>query len=230
MTKAELDALEADVEGARNRVALDLARLRAPETLSGFKRDLLGRAEQAKDALVHKATDAASSNGQRLLSEIKARIAANPMATLAIGAGLAWRLFRHPPVASILVGAGVASLLRTDGSQNGAGSEVFTRASHLASTVADKVQGWGEDASDLAGTMADKVQGWREDARHATDQAVSHLSSSTSLVRRQARQLTHAVAEHELRDTYLLGLAALAVGAATLISYQRRDGAEDARR
>src|SRR6185437_14414318 len=38
---------------------------------------------------------------------------ANPSAALAIGAGLAWRLVKHPPLATALIGAGVLSLWRT---------------------------------------------------------------------------------------------------------------------
>jgi ElaB/YqjD/DUF883 family membrane-anchored ribosome-binding protein len=41
---------------------------------------------------------------------MKRRAADNPVAVAAIGAGLAWRLWQKPPIATLLVGAGVAAL------------------------------------------------------------------------------------------------------------------------
>jgi hypothetical protein len=48
-----------------------------------------------------------------MLDNVKARAAANPSAALAIGAGIGWKLVKHPPIATALIGAGVLSLWRT---------------------------------------------------------------------------------------------------------------------
>ena len=68
---------------------------------------------ETKDELVDKTKEAAKDGAQRFLTELKERAAANPVAALAIGAGLAWRLVHRPPVATLLVGMGVVGLLRT---------------------------------------------------------------------------------------------------------------------
>src|ERR1700704_1336182 len=103
MTKAALDVLERDVEDARGRLRLDLARLRAPRALNPMKGDVAGRV-----------TGAAQDTAHRVLDEIKARAAANPVAALAIGAGLAWRFIHRPPIATLLVGAGPVDLFKTN--------------------------------------------------------------------------------------------------------------------
>jgi len=104
MSAAELNALERDVEQARARFADDLARLRSPTNLARLKNDLWADVRETKDELVDKAKDAAKDGAQRLAAELKARAAANPLATIAIGAGLAWRLVHRPPIATVLVG------------------------------------------------------------------------------------------------------------------------------
>ena len=110
---SDLNALERDVEQARARFAGDLARLRSPTTVARFKDDAWAQAIETKDELVDKAKDAATDGAQRLFTDLKERAAANPVAALAIGAGLAWRLVHRPPIATLLVGMGVVGLLRT---------------------------------------------------------------------------------------------------------------------
>jgi hypothetical protein len=125
MSAVELNALERDVEQARARFADDLARLRSPANLTRLKNDLWADVRETKDEVVDKAKDAAQDGAQRLVAELKARAAANPLATIAIGAGLAWRLVHRPPIATVLVGLGLIGLARTTPSQ---------RASHPCST------------------------------------------------------------------------------------------------
>lgn len=48
-----------------------------------------------------------------LVDGAKARAAANPAAVLLIGVGAAWRIIRHRPIATALVGAGSYSLVRS---------------------------------------------------------------------------------------------------------------------
>jgi hypothetical protein len=102
MSQANLDDLERDVEDARNRLLHDVGRLRAPATLSGFKDDVVVKAQEVRDEWVHKATDAASSSVQRIWSDLVDRASANPGAALVIGAGLAWRLAHRSPIATLV--------------------------------------------------------------------------------------------------------------------------------
>src|SRR4051812_21125105 len=104
MTQVQLNILERDVEDARARFAGDLARLRAPSTLSDFKAELWAEASETKDTILEKTKQSATDGVQRLIADLKDRAAANPAAALAIGAGLAWRIIQRPPVATLLVG------------------------------------------------------------------------------------------------------------------------------
>ena len=176
MSDTELNALERDVEQARARFADDLARLRSPSTLARFKNDAWAEARDTKDELVGKTKEAAKDGAQRLFTELKERAAANPVAALAIGAGLAWRLVHRPPIATLLVGMGVVGLLRTSPARNsetymglhdedprllhryGAGEPgLAARAGELADVVKDKVQDWSADAGDAARATATQI-------------------------------------------------------------------------
>jgi hypothetical protein len=133
MSAAELNALEREVELTRAKFANDLARLRSPHNIAEFKEALWARARETKDGIV---------------ADLKARAAANPAAVAALAAGVAWRLFHRPPIATLLVGLGLFGLLRTLPSQaDYAQAEEFfdpeewsSRASGLADAAKQKVQ------------------------------------------------------------------------------------------
>src|SRR5687767_10900425 len=113
MSDPSLHQIEREVEAARAKLAGDLATLRSPATYSEFTSDLKSEALEMKDALVDKAKSSVQSTFENFVDDMKARAAANPAATLAIGAGVAWRLIQHPPIATALIGAGLYSLFRT---------------------------------------------------------------------------------------------------------------------
>jgi len=239
MTKAELDVLERDVEDARGRLRLDLARLRAPGTMERMKDDVTGRV-----------TGAAQDTAYGILDEIKARAAANPVAALAIGAGLAWRFIHRPPIATLLVGAGLVALMKTDPHERHMGadfveragefagtvketvsekidelshSEFAARAGELSGTVAAKASELGgtvrEKAGELSGTVKETVGQWSARTGEFASEAGREVSSAANSLARDSRRVAAAV--HEDRDTYLLGAAAIALAAAVGISYQR---------
>jgi hypothetical protein len=157
MSDANLNALERDVEQARARFADDLARLRSPAALARFKDDVWA----AKDELIDTTKEAAKEGAQRFLTELKDRAAANPVAALAIGAGLAWRLVHRPPVATLLVGVGMVGLLRTSPDQDPrlrrSDAGLAARAGDLAEAVKEKVQDWSVNAGDVARSTASQV-------------------------------------------------------------------------
>src|SRR5262249_60247681 len=134
MSTLELDRLEADVALARERVVADVARLRSPTAFAEFK-----------DDIGHTFSDTA----QRTMAGLKSRAAANPAAVLAIAAGLLWRFARHPPIASILVGVGLASLMRT--SADSPPSPVVTRTGELFDAASEKASELNEQAREFAG-------------------------------------------------------------------------------
>jgi gas vesicle protein len=242
----DLNALERDVEQARAKFADDLARLRSPANLARFKDDLWAEARETKDEWVDKTKEAAKDTAQRLLEELKDRVAANPVAMMAIGAGLAWRLVHRPPIATLLVGLGLVGLARTAPSQrrsqsymglsdedpvpvrrNQTGTEAFAEAAK------EIVQDWsaqaGDAARETAAQIADKASAMADctsealhDVRAAARDTVAQVTDKAGSVASRASQTLRDAVPDE-RDAYLLGAAALAVAAAVGIAYQRRD-------
>jgi hypothetical protein len=250
MSGPDLQSLERDVAQARTRLAHNLARLRSPETISEFKESLWAEARETRDELVQKTKDAATDGIQRIVADLKERAAANPVAVLAIGAGLAWRLAHRPPIASLLVGIGLVGLFRPV-----TGAEAVAGASKLLHSAKDTVQEWSEDlrqaSSDGMSEIADRatvaagqiseaaretVTRIKDGMRSAADQASEAGQEGLVQVRTTAASATDgassilqdAVSDAETRDRYLLGAAAFAVAAAVGIAYQRRaaDGAD----
>jgi gas vesicle protein len=249
---SELDTLERDVAQARARFADDLARLRSPDNLARFKDDLWAEARETKDELVDKTKEAAKEGAQRVLTELKERAAGNPLAAAAIGAGLAWRFIHRPPIATLLIGAGLFGLLRTSAPQRrsepymgfydeelalrhrtGHG-DLAQRAADMAGTVKEKVQDWsasaGETARAAAAQIADKAAAAAEGASQTLQEAHTTAretvgqatENAAALAQRASTRLQDAMPDREDRDKYLLGVAALAVAAAVGIAYQRR--------
>jgi uncharacterized protein YjbJ (UPF0337 family) len=230
MSEASLNVLEREVELARARFAHDLAQLRSPYNLAEFKESLWAQARETTDGVV---------------SDLKARAAANPAALAAIAAGLAWRLFHRPPIATALVGLGLVSLLRTSPERTDAETwidryaedpvgELRSRASELADAAKQKVKDFSGQASQAAGEATKEL---KERAAAATELATETLRNATDSARDRVIRLAddavsasdrasaggRAVAPtREERDNYLLGAAAVAVAAAVGIALQRR--------
>jgi hypothetical protein len=100
LSDAKIRRLELEVEAARAKLATDLSRLRSPAAYADLRTSLKQDAQEAKDLIVDQAKSTTQSTLQGMVDDLKARAAANPAATLAIGAGIAWRIFRHPPIAT----------------------------------------------------------------------------------------------------------------------------------
>src|SRR6202048_2655069 len=160
MIEPSLNQLEREVEASRTKLASDLSTLRSPATAAEFTETLKQEALDAKDQLLDKAKAKAQSSIESLIGDVKARAAAHPAAALAIGAGIAWRLIRHPPIATALVGAGLISLFRTPPAHpNGQTSADYlahakTRRREQTRAAADVAQ---EQAAALTETVAEKV-------------------------------------------------------------------------
>jgi hypothetical protein len=221
-----LSHLEFEVEEARAKLAHDLAILRSPQTYRDFSADLKSDAK---------------SLAQRALDEIKARAATNPTAALAIGAGLGWRLIKHPPIATALIGAGLFSLWRTtpeviddddyfDAAQRRLGEQVSDAAKTVKEYAAEKAVAAQEKASAYAKTAGETVQEAAgtavgqasESLEHAREAATDVSQKAVNAAQRATSRLGRAVADERVRDQLLLGVAGLAVTAALGIAYQRR--------
>jgi hypothetical protein len=234
MSTPGLAALEREVEVARERVAGDLARLRSPATLSEFKNELWSAARQSKEQVVERATDHVQETIQDVIVNIKGRAAANTAAAVAIGAGLAWQLLRHPPVASLLVGAGVYGLMKTQPARDPDFSAgVVAQASDVASSVKEHMQEWGAQAGEAvretaaqvaenATSLADRASAVMGNASATAQGSLAQIASNAaSAGRRASAAISDAMPESHGRDQVLLGAAALAIAAAFGIASQR---------
>lgn len=214
-----LQDLERDVEDARARLLANLSLMSSPATFGEFKSDL--RVE-------------ARSTLRGILEDVKGRAAANPAATLAIGAGLAWRLLRDPPIATALIGAGLFGLWRTMPARPVGNGYLSTATTRLGEQVGDVASSVGEHAAQITGTLRDnvsdiaevaseKIHAWGSDiSAEIAHQAGAMSQRASSALNDTSRSMNTAVAPSETRDVLLLGTAGLAVAAALGIAYQRR--------
>src|SRR5438067_1023503 len=167
MTKGELASLERDVEESRARFEHTLARVRSPAAFEELKEDL----RELKDEVVDRARDAAQETVSNVITELKDRAAANPLAVAAIGAGLLWRFVRRPPIASVLVGLGAISLFKTSPDKtpmHQRGKEAFQEAVEYG---------------------RDKIQTARGEAKTIAREAASQASEAMSQASETAREL-----------------------------------------
>lgn len=250
MSDANIRRLELEVEAARAKLATDLSRLRSPAAYADFRRNLKHEVQETKDLIVDQAKSTTRSALQGMVDDVKARAAANPAATLAIGGGIAWQLFRHPPIATALIGAGLFGLLRTPPARvsgNGTADylshakerlkeqatdlagEVKDQAAVIASDVKDRALAMAEAVKDqsteLAGAAKEKVQQWGADVEDAAREVPAQAAS----LAHQASRATQSLFDQDTRDNLLLGTAGLAVLAALGAAYQRRNAEFDSR-
>jgi hypothetical protein len=202
MSQPSLRELEQDVEVARARLARNLATLRSPRTASEFTESLKQEAFEAKDALLDKAKTSIQSSIESMIDDVKARAAANPTAALAIGAGLAWRLLRHPPIATVLVGAGLLSLFRTQPARlhgraredylSYAKNRLVEQASEAADVVKEKAAALGETVSEKAAETAADIKDRMQDL---TAQAASAAGDAAKHTKERANAMWNETAE-----------------------------------
>ena len=211
MSDPSLHQLERDVEAARAKLAGDLSTLRSPATYSEFSSELKYEALEMKDALVDKAKSSVQSTIDTFVEDLKARAAANPIAALAIGAGIAWRLIQRPPIATALIGAGLYSLFRTTPTHGNARTteeylaqakdRMAEQASDLAETVKDSASAIGEAATEKATELATGV---KERALAMGEAATEKAAEFAAGVKQSASSMGDAAQE---KTTELAGAA-----------------------
>jgi hypothetical protein len=193
MSNPSLEKLETDVEAARAKLAVDLATLRSPNTYEEFAGGLKHEALGAKDVLIEKAMAGVQSKIEDIIEDLKAKAAANPTAALAIGAGIAWKLIRSPPIASGLVGAGLLSLLRTKAPEKMETDEAYLehakrrlreQASEFGENVKDEAAVMGlavkEKASELGYVAKEHLEQWGAQAQDAAQRGLTGVADKTA--------------------------------------------------
>ena len=202
----------------------------------------------SKDEWIDQGKAIATDRMRQVVDDLKSRVAANPLAAAAIGAGLLWHLSRRPPITSLLIGAGVFGLLRSDPRQPSAIEPWVSRARDAGEVASEKVSQWNSAARNAGEAASEKVSQWSSAARDAATQVTATGSVAKENVRswtaqptemtegklndlagraielaqqapREARRWTE---DAERRDAVLFGAAATALAAALGIAYQRR--------
>jgi len=166
MSKSLLEC-EREVEVAREKLRKDLSTLQSPITFSSFANELKSEALETKHVVVERAKETVRTTVEDFLEDVKARAAANPAAALAIGAGVAWQLIRHPPVTTLLVGAGALSLWRTTPRSTQRDTDYVEEGKQR---LKEQVS---EFAADVAGVATDTARALAEKAAQASETAMS---------------------------------------------------------
>jgi hypothetical protein len=195
MSDASLHQLERDVELARAKLAGDLFTLRSPVTYSQFT---AGLKDEAKSSV--------QSTIESVFDDLKARAAANPAATLAIGAGLAWRLIQRPPIATALVGAGLYSLMRTtpirpalrtrEGYLTQAKDRLAEQAGDFATAVKERAAAMSEATTEKAAELTARVKDQMSVAADAATEKAAELSDAAGEKMRDWSGEARAAARH----------------------------------
>jgi hypothetical protein len=230
MADPSLQQLEREVEAARAKLNGDLSTLRSPAAAAEFSTSFKHEAIGVKNALLERAKSGMQSSIEGFIEELKGRAAANPAAALAIGAGIAWRLVRHPPIATVLIGTGLFSLFRTDPTQLNGSRDVDYLASprdNLFEQATDAAHAAIERTAEAAEAVSQKITDAAveigESAQRMTAEAMSTARDAAgSAVEIGAEGIEHALNDAEARDKLLLGMAGLAVMTAVGIAWQRR--------
>jgi hypothetical protein len=106
-TSPDVQTLERETAEARARLANTLERLTSPATAQAVKQELTDYAQGWKDSVL--------GTGRSKADDLKQRVLGNPLGIALIGAGIGWRLYRHPPIATALIGTGIALLMKGNG-------------------------------------------------------------------------------------------------------------------
>jgi len=112
---SDVSTLEHEVEEARERLANTIGKLTDRATQAAMKNELMEYVHGYKDRLLDGARSTANEKTSGLVADLKQRAMNNPLGAALIGAGIAYRLYRHPPLTTLLLGGGIAMLMRGGG-------------------------------------------------------------------------------------------------------------------
>jgi len=196
MSSISLLQHEHEVERSRAKLTQDLAVLCSPATFAAFTDDLKQEAFDTRDAFWEK---------------IKARAASNPAAVMTIGAGLAWRLLRSPPIASALIGVGLFSLWKTQPrtAYDASGrrldyveqsKEVLKEQAGQVFSAAADIAGKAQEAaaaksSEVWEGAKETLQEWQGEMGHSVAETTSKLKTSGEALLTDIR-----AKQHDLRN------------------------------
>ena len=184
-----------------------------------YKDEFLERADSYKNELMERARDSGREALHSIADDLKQRALNNPLAVAMIGAGVGWRLYKHPPITTLLVGTGMVLLMRTPGSSAQSDHRAYRDPydeTQPRGYVPGGVAGYGypveEDAPGSSTTeqMLAQASHMGETVRDAAERARSRVAGAAGDVSGGMSGLARAVRHNPL----LLGLISLAAGTA----------------
>ena len=243
MSVKQLSDLEADVVRARAKLGANLAVMRSQSAYTELKESLEEDLEDVKTELRVKALDSARSTMTTLTTALKEKAAQNPAAVLAIAAGVGWRLFKSPPIASTLVGLGLYSLLKSPAIPSAdLAATARRRASEQAAAAAELVK---SSATSAGARVMDTATDLKEKAQQATDDILAGARRHWHDAQDELTEMGESVVAYartpapksetkreswngrsDVRDTALLAAAGVAVAASLGLAWQRRETAK----
>lgn len=188
---SDLDSIERDIRATRARLAAQLSVLASPSTYADLKDTVQDELLETRDGLAEKAKDFGKATAYRVLDDVKGRALANPAAALAIGAGIGWKLFKDPPIASALIALGVFSLIRTQKTQD---ADMGSAVSRLGEQIKSGAAEVSSRVADVAGTAQEQAAEWAGQARNAAGEVADQATSVASDFAGQARSAAGGVA------------------------------------
>lgn len=202
---AKLDRLQAEIDQTRARLAANMNVLTRRDTVSELQQTFIGEAAAKKNEVVALAKATGQDFVQDLATSFKSKVAENPAAALAIGAGIGWKLWKDPPIASLLVGLGLYSLF------TGA-----TRTTLIKEQVTERLG----QASD---TLAQGLEAGKETLDRATASTRHMTAAAWESTREVVAEQMDDLNRHQLdtRNAALLGAASIAVAAAIGLAVQK---------
>jgi hypothetical protein len=228
MAESELKRLEQDAQKSRADLAETVDELRS--RVSGTADDLRHRV--SPEGLKENLRGYVGRTQQEFVENIRQKASENPLAAVAVGAGVAymgWRILRSIPAPLLLLGGGLA-LLKADGRGNGAGgtiapgygdrddhdtvegsqSRVASGVETARARVGEAAASAGEAARRMASTAASAVSDVASSAYRTGVGAAAYAGDQAAEARRKGQDILADTLE---RHPLLVGSVAVVVGA-----------------
>jgi hypothetical protein len=207
----DLSALEAEVEAARAQLSDSLQNLTRPSISEAVKHDIRSYAETVKEQVVEKisttrsqlvsnAREASRRQVHSLTDSLRERAAANPLALILIGAGIGWRLYHRPPIATLLVGAGAASLFMNSSRRAARHFDEYHnpyRSDHPGGYVPGGVAGYGYPVEERAPrpSLRERAESLGETVEQGAGAARAKASDLAFVASEKASDIAAAVSD-----------------------------------
>lgn len=203
----DLRRLEREAEEARARLRGAIAEINDPRTVENAKLEMKRRAEDVKEQVVgyikgakDNALDTGRAQGDAFTRKLQRTAIENPLSVALIGAGVGWRLYKNPPIATALIGAGLWQLMK---SWNNASDQTAYRDPY------NRIAPRGYAPGGVAGYGYDEVT----DVASATERAKTVATNMSYEAQTAVASVQDAISEATERMREAVGMSAKSASA-----------------